>query len=112
MQKYIYLLILISISGIVLLLFVAQNSIPSTVDLSKINSKEIYDKISVEAKIISIRNYDGLKLLRLEDHTDSINAVLYAKNLSLELNQTYKIIGQIQEYNKEKQINIKKILKK
>jgi len=113
MKTLLYPCLIISILGIILLLFLAQNSIPEIINISEIYVGEIYDKIAIEAKIIEIKNYDNFKLLKLEDFDNNINAVIYSKNnLSININQTYLIIGKIQEYNKEKQIKIEKIIKK
>jgi len=100
--------LIISLLGSLILLLIMNFQEPKLMKISDINSDLINKQIKVSGKIISYRNYtNDFTILTLEDDSGKIDAICNCPNLQKNINVT--IIGRVDEYNKEIQININKI---
>ena len=101
----------LSLVGILILIFLSSHLEPEVISISNITEKNLDEKIKIIANITEIRNFKekNFQLITLKDSTGSITGTTNAKNLSINQNQTYIILGKVSEYNKTLQINIDKI---
>ena len=109
-------LIIASLAGIALLLFLSQALEPKIISISDISSSMLDEKVSVAGNFTSVRDYSNetFFVLALKDSTGSIAVIASSKKGSylksqIKLNQTYLVTGDVQEYNQTIQISAEKI---
>lgn len=102
--------LIISLSGILILLILMQNLSPDKLKIKDISEKNLNQKIEVLGKISGIKNYKDshFQIITLDDETGKINIIKNNIN-NLTKNQTILVIGKItyytSEYKDELQIN-------
>jgi len=67
------------------------------------------EKVKISGKIIKMQDKETFKILTIKDNSSSIEVLCECKNLSA--NQNVEVIGEVQEYNGNLQINADKIIK-
>ncbi len=109
------IILTIALLGIILLLFLNHQIQPKIISISNITSSLIDERVSIIANIIKITTFkeNTFQILTLQDKTGKIEATLFS-NEKLKINKTqeYQIIGRIETYKNETQINIDKIILK
>ena len=110
-KKY---LIIASLLGIILLLFLPKIIEPETKTISSITKENLNQIIKVQSKITSIREYNNqtFQVLILRDETGTIEATANSKTglkKEINLSKEYTIIGKVSEYNKTIQISINQL---
>jgi RecJ-like exonuclease len=115
MNQALKISLVLSLLGILLLLYISIKIQPLFLEIALIDSNQLGKNIQLNAKIIQIRDFPqkSFQILTLEDKTGKITATTNSRT-SLKINQTeeYSIYGKIQEYNKTLQVNIDKIVKR
>ena len=112
MESLLKFSMIISLVGIVLLLFLAQFLTPKTISLNELNNQNLNEKITFDANISQVRIASpGFILLTLKQDNVTITGTLNAREFNFNSSSSYKITGRVQEYNKTLQINIDKIEK-
>lgn len=103
---------IVSLLGILLLLFLSETIQPPAAEISSISKNMLEKSVSVQGKVISERNFDNFKILELCE-----NSVCIPVTLSSKENLTYSfaskeiiVIGKVAEYENELQINADKII--
>jgi len=104
----------ITLLGILLLLFLSTFSPQETTAISRISNKQLNKYVKLQAQIKTIKNFKQYNfiLLTLKDSTGEIDAVLSNTLLNqtrIIENQTFIIIGKVQQYQNSLQIQVEKI---
>jgi RecJ-like exonuclease len=104
--------LVISIIGIILLVFLSIYAEPKFKEIGSINKKDLDNYVKISGKIINIEKIhskdSSFSILRLMDNSDSIDILDY-KNTKLSINQEIQIIGKVSEYKNELQVEATKI---
>jgi len=99
-----------SLIGILILLIISTNFQPKQINIKDINNNLINKKIQVTGEIINIKNYkdSNFQILILKDRTGQISITLN-KILNLKKNQNIVVIGTVNQYQGNLQIQADKI---
>jgi len=112
MQKNIKILLVLSLLGIFLMLFISRHAEPQKILINNITKSMLNQQVKIAGKIISLKNFENqsFQLLTISDSSGKITATANSQiPLKLNLSKNYEIIGKIDEYNKTLQINSEKI---
>jgi len=103
----------LSLSGILLLIFLSSHMIPGEYDIGNITEKNMNNYVAIKGQISRINFFEESEfyILTIEDDTGSITGTLSSKNLYINKTQKYFITGEITKYENKTQINIEKITK-
>lgn len=82
---------IISILGILILLFIANNM--KAKEVNSYHELKIGDYVKTEGRIAYIRNYDDFSVIKLE------NNITVTCNCNFKKNQTIIVEGKVEEYN-------------
>jgi DNA/RNA endonuclease YhcR with UshA esterase domain len=113
MEKRRAIFLIISLIGILMLLFLSQTLEPKTKAISEITEKNINEIVKIQGQITDAREYNNktFQVLTIKDKTGNISAIMNANNpIVINKSKTYSIIGGVQTYNKSLQIAINKIV--
>jgi len=99
----------ISLIGILLLLFLANNFQPEIIEIRNITEASLNKKVRILGQVDKIDDKETFKIITLEDRTEKIDIICDCKNISL--NQNLEIIGTVIEYKENLQIQPNKIIK-
>ena len=81
-EKFLLKLSLIfSLLGILLILFISENSSLSTSKISDISNKQLDTNVKIKGTIGHITELENLVLFTLEDKTGKINIILFTDNV-------------------------------
>ncbi len=112
MEKRQTLLLIATLIGILILLFLSQNLKPELKQISEIIDKDLNQIIRVSAHIENVREYNDntFQVLTLKDSSGNITGIMSA-NYPVKINKSanYSISGKIQSYNNTLQISINHI---
>ena len=108
MEKLLKISFIISILGIFFLIFLSNYSTIKNLEIKDINQNLINKKIQIQGEIFEIKNYPDFQMIKIRNKTDEIEIIINS-HLNLTKNQIIKVMGTIQEYNNNFQINAKKI---
>ena len=97
----------VSLAGIFLLLLLSNILEPKLININQINNKTLNKKVKIAGSIEKIQDKETFKILTLSDETGKIEVLCECQNLSV--NQNIRVIGQIQEYNGNLQIQANKL---
>jgi len=102
--------LLLSLTGILLLLLLSNFLEPKLINISEINDNSINQKTKIQGSIISIRSYkeSNFQVISVKDKTGKID-ITTNKILNLKNNQTITIIGKVTEYKQALQVQADKI---
>ena len=102
--------LVISIIGIIILLFLSNILSPEQIEIGKINNKYINQKVNVNGKIFNIKKYEdsNFQVISIKDSTGKIDITI-DEIINFKINQTINIIGTVQEYKQYLQIQADKI---
>lgn len=108
------ILIVASLLGIMILLFLSTTIKPEKSNIADITEKNLNEIVKVQGKIISIREYNNqtFQVLKIRDETGTIDATSNSKTglkERINISQDYMIIGKVSEYNKTIQISINQL---
>jgi len=100
----------ISIAGIFLLLLLSNILEPKLTKIKDITQKMLEEKVKIAGIITKVQDKETFKILSLKDDSSNIEVLCECKNIST--NQSIEVIGGIQEYNGNLQIQADKIIEK
>jgi DNA/RNA endonuclease YhcR with UshA esterase domain len=112
MEKRLAVFIIMSLIGILLLVFLSQKLEPKTMSISGISEKNLEQSVKIRGQIVNAREYNNktFQVLTVKDQTGNITAIM---NLNTEItinkSKNYSIIGKVQAYNQTLQISIDRI---
>lgn len=114
MEKRLKIMLALALAGIFLLIIISNLLEPKPVDISKISSEMLDQKVSMIGNLAQIKIYNNetFFVLTIKDSTGNITITALSENKLKEkliLNQTYFITGKVQEYNRTLQISAEKI---
>jgi len=112
-DKLLKLCLIISLFGILLLLFLSDFMQPGLTEISSISKSMLEKSVAVQGVVVSEKNLDNFKILELCDNSSTcIPVTLSSKeNLTNSLaNKEIVVVGKITEYKKELQIDADKII--
>lgn len=90
--------LIISLSGILLLLLLTNISEPELTKIEKINNNSLNKKIKIQGEILKIENKTSFKILSVSDDTGKID-VLCNPIETIKTNQEIIVIGRVKEYH-------------
>ena len=108
------ILVIASLIGVMLLLFLSSMIKPELSSIGSITEKNINELVRIEGKIISIREYNNqtFQVLKIKDSTGTIEAISNSKiglKDKLNMSKDYTIVGKVSEYNNTIQISINQL---
>jgi len=110
-KKY---LIITSLLGVMILLFISSSIKPETSNIADINEKNLNELVKVQGTIVSIKEYNNqtFQVLIIKDETGTIEATANSKTglkQEINLSKEYTLIGKVSKYNKTIQISINQL---
>ena len=99
----------ISILGIFILLLLSNILEPKLTKISDLTIKDLDKNVKIRGQIKNIRNYEQITILTISDTTDKIDLLINKKNINLIKNQNLTIIGKVNLYKGNLQIEVIKI---
>jgi aspartyl/asparaginyl-tRNA synthetase len=101
---------IVSILGILILLFISENIEPVQVKIKDITDLRLNQKVRITGQIIGIKTYQksSFQIITINDSMAKIDVTL-DKPLNLTKNQTIIVTGKITEYKTNLQIQADKI---
>lgn len=111
MENLFKISLILSLTGIFLLLLLSSILEPKLTKIQDINDKLIDKKVKIQGQIFNIKNYEdsNFQVISIKDETGKID-VTTDKILNLTNNQNITVIGAISEYKNSLQIQADKIL--
>lgn len=107
----------ISLLGIITLLILANTLEPNLTSINKITIKDLNKKVKIQGGVENAKNYENSKtyelfyILTISNGTGEIDVALNTKkNLDLKINQNVTIIGRVNTYKNQLQIQAEKII--
>lgn len=103
----------LSLFGILLLIFLSSHLNPKEYSIINITKSKVGDYVAIKGQISEMKNFkeSNFYILIIEDKTGKITGALNSDNLSINESEDYTFIGKIERYKNETQINIEKITK-
>jgi DNA/RNA endonuclease YhcR with UshA esterase domain len=103
--------LIISLTGIFILLLLSNILEPKLTNIEQINEKMLNRKVKVQGEIFNIRVHEDsdFQIISIKDETGKID-ITTDKILNLTNNQEITVVGSIQEYKEFLQIRADKIL--
>lgn len=111
-NKILYLALITSIAGLMLLTYAANILEPDIIEISKIDNNYLYKNVHVNGEIVALNKFKGGNILLIVgDETGTIDVFLeypLAKKLNLNFQDGEKVdvIGTVNDYNGNLQINV------
>lgn len=100
--------LILSVIGVIILVFLSQNLEPKQKKISEINSKMLEGYVKINGNLASIKNLDGMQILKVEDDTGSISVVVFEKT-NLSTGMQIEVIGKVTRYRGSLEIEAQKI---
>ncbi len=113
MERLFRLSLILSITGILFLLFLSNLLEPKLIAIEKIDYRMLNQKVKVSGEIFNIRTYEksDFQILSIKDETGKVDVTLN-NILNLTNNQEIIVIGGVSEYEQHLQVRADKIIKK
>ena len=100
--------LIISLIGILVLLFIINTTEPNQTQIKNINSSILNKQVKISGQIINKNIYkNNFTILTIQENNYQIQAICNCPNIKL--NQNITIVGIIEKYKEELQINVNKI---
>lgn len=109
-QRLFKISLIVSMIGILILLFLSNFLEPKSISISEIDDSMINKKVKVQGEILKITDKKSFLIISLEDKTGKIDVLCECKN-NFQNNQKISVYGTIKEYQKSLQIQADKIIK-
>jgi aspartyl/asparaginyl-tRNA synthetase len=93
----------VSVIGIIVLFLISTQIELSDTTIEKITSGSAEDKVSVTGTIKSIRQTGSATFILLTQASD-LDVVVFSENLSMDVGETIKVTGKVQDYKGKKEI--------
>ena len=102
--------LIISILGILLLLFLVNTIQPTKIKIKDINDNLLNQKVEIRGQIQGIKTYkeSNFQIITINDSTDKID-VLIDNPINITKNQTVTVTGRVSIYKENLQIQAEKI---
>lgn len=97
-----------AIFGTVILIFLAEHLEPELTTINRITLKDLDNYVKIRGNITYVKQYESSILLKINDGTDSIYAILYGRT-NITKDRSVTIIGRVIEYKGILEIEISKI---
>jgi len=109
-SKLLKISLIISIASILLLLFLSQTLQPKIISIQDINTNMLEKSITIRGRVVSEKDFSDsqFKILNVCDKTACIDVTLSSKGIFKD--KTIQVVGKIEEYKNELQINANKII--
>ena len=103
---------ILSIIGIIVLLFLSTTLNPPETKIGDINDKLLNQKVIVKGDVFNIKKYEdsNFQVISIKDETGKIDVTL-DKITNFKMNQTINVKGTIQQYKQYLQIQADEITK-
>ena len=110
MEKLTKITFSISLIGILLLLFLANQIEPKAINIEGITKSMMNRQVKIIGKIINIRNMEGFQIMMVQDKTGTMTVTADSETPINKTNAEIMIIGKVSEYKGEVQISASKII--
>jgi len=102
--------LIISILGIFSLFFISQKLQPKDLEIEQISKQYLNQEIKVNGSITSIKDKISLTLIELSSGSSKIDVVIYKEDIKeIKKGSNIEVVGILNQYNNQLQINAKKI---
>ncbi|MBS3090643.1 hypothetical protein J4433_02645 [Candidatus Pacearchaeota archaeon] len=102
-----------AVIGTAILLFLSQNLEPQIIQISKINSRMLEQYVKINGNITSLKHYESMMLLTINDGSGEITAVIYNPDKNQNLTgKSVMVIGRVKEYKGKLEIEAATIQEK
>lgn len=111
MEKLLKISFISSLIGVLLLIIIA-NSLPTKlVEIKDIDKSYLGQRVAIRGMIFSINNYENqnFQTMIIKNESSLIHVISNSKTPIQKTTKTLRIIGKVEEYNNELQINADKI---
>jgi DNA/RNA endonuclease YhcR with UshA esterase domain len=108
-NKLLFICLLISISGILILMVLSIYLEPRLSKVKDLSIDNVYERIRVEGNVFQVKKYDEFAIIKISDDTGSINVLSDKTSLNLTKDDSIKVIGKAIEYKGDIEINAEKI---
>ena len=111
MRTNLKICLVLSLLGILLLVFLSSHLTPKEYSIINITERNIDNYVTLKGQISNIKNFQESEfyILTIEDNTGKITGTLNSRNFTINKTREYIITGKITKYENETQINIEKI---
>ena len=112
-DKLLKLCLIISLFGILLLLFLSDFMQPGLTEISSISKSMLEKSVSIQGVVVSEKNLDNFKILELCDNISTCIPITLSSKENLTNSLLGKVIvvtGRIAKYENKLQINADKII--
>jgi len=100
--------LIISLIGILILLFIINSAEPKNTEISSINEKMINKNIKITGEVTSLKSYENnFTIITLKDKTGEIEIICTC--LEIKENSNLEAIGKVGKYKQEFQLEADKI---
>jgi len=105
--------LIISITGIFLLLFILEFSEVKPFQIKDISEEQLELQVKIQGEIISIKETPGLYILKIDDLTETLTVIIFKEEpINIKKGMYVEITGKVQEYKDELEIIADKIILK
>ncbi len=105
--------LIISITGIFLLLFILEFSEVKPFQIKDISKEQLELQVKIQGEIVSIKETPGLYILKVDDLTETLTIIVFKEEpLNIKKGMYVEITGKVQEYKDELEIIADKIILK
>jgi RecJ-like exonuclease len=104
--------LIFSILGILLILFISENTSIDLSNISEITKENIDEKVRIQGIVTNIVETESLTILNVKDNTGKITIIIFEIGIGLQKDQRVEIIGSVTDYEDQLEImadQIKKI---
>ena len=110
-NKLIKISLIVSVLGLIAILFSSQTIVPEIVEIGDINENNIGQYISIEGVVTDLDSSGNTTFIEISDDVNSIKGIIFEGNLNKEIfeGDELKLFGNIEIYKNEIEIIIKKI---
>ena len=93
-----------SLSGLIILFAIASLASPEKIEITNLENAEIKEVIEINGVVTSAKDYGKIMFLELTQ-PQSVDVIVFKeKNISITKGEFVNIVGQIEDYNGEKEI--------
>ena len=110
MEKLVKISFIIALVGILILIILSQQISPEIINVEDAKNMSVHKPVAITGRILSVNDYDGFQVLLLQDSTGIMKITSYSKKPIDKPTEEVLIIGKIDIYQEEKQVQADKII--
>lgn len=99
--------LLCSLTGILLLLLIAERQDLSMSNIQRITNASIDEQVLIKGRIATVKQMPVVTLTQVQDMTGSITVIMFDKNSTLKIGDLVEVQGIIKQYKETLEIEAK-----